>query len=180
MSRREAATATVRLLASALAALLLAGCGAASAGGSAAAGSATTSAGAAQSSRPAPATGSAARFAAAATPPPPAIVLARARQAAAPPNLVDAPVEWVQTTLGEAWRAGGFRGDDDPARQVYLIQLHGRFCCHPGPPGHDPTSTSLFEILPVHGRPSDSLGGGSADHPLDLSRLGTVQNFTPY
>jgi hypothetical protein len=160
--------ATVRLLASALAALLLAGSGAASAGGSAVAGSATGSAGAAQQSRPAPA-----------PPPPPAIVLAQARRSAAPPNLVDAPVEWVRTTLGATWGPGRFPGGDDPARPVYLIQMHGRFCCHPGPAGADPTSTSVYEILPVHGGPRDGLGGGgSIDHPLDLSRLGTVHNFT--
>jgi hypothetical protein len=171
--------AIVRLLVSALAAALLAGCGAASPGGSAAAGSATASAGAAQPARAAPVTGFPAGLPAAGSPPPPANVLAHARQAAEPPNRVDGPVEWVRTTLGAAWRTDGSGGDGDPARPAYVIQLHGRFCCHPGPPGHDPTSTSVFEILPVDGRPSDSLGGGaSTGHPLDLNRLGPVHTFT--
>ena len=94
-------------------------------------------------------------------------------------NRVDAPIEWVRTTLGAVWRIGRFRGDGNPTQPVYVIQLHGRFCCHPGPPGHDPTATSVFEILPVDGHSGDNLGGGSSTgHPLDLARLGTVRTFT--
>jgi hypothetical protein len=158
--------AIVRPAAYALAALLLTACGA---------GAATASAGTGQRAGTAPVGGSAALRPTPASPP--ATVLAHARQAAGPRNRVDAPVQWVRTTLGAAWRTVRSGGDGDPARPVYVIQLQGRFCCHPGPAGHDPTSTSVFEIVPVDGHPADSLGGGTG-HPLDLSRLGPVHTFT--
>jgi len=115
--------------------------------------------------------------------PPPLLVVAGARQiqaeATGERNRVDAPVEWVQTTLGSVWQVAGFRGAGKATQQVYVVQLHGRFCCHPGPPGHDPFATSVFDVLPVAGRFSDSLGGGvSAVHPLDLAKLGSVRTFT--
>lgn len=115
--------------------------------------------------------------------PPPPLVFARALQIRADGtvrhNRVDAPVEWVQTTLSSVWQVAGFRGAGKSTQQVYVVQLHGRFCCHPGPPGHDPFATSVFDVLPVDGRPSDSLGGGvSAVHPLDIAKLGSVRTFT--
>jgi hypothetical protein len=117
------------------------------------------------------------------TVPPPPAVLARARQidgaGTGQQNRVQGPVEWVRTTLGAVWRVGGFRGEGQPSQPVYVVQVHGRFCCHPGPRGHDPTADSLFEVLPVQGHPSDSLGGGAGHgHPFDLTRLGTVHTFT--
>jgi len=115
--------------------------------------------------------------------PPPPLVFARALQIRADgtgqQNRVDGPVVWVRTTLSSVWRVAGFRGAGRPTQQVYVVELHGRFCCHPGPLGHDPFATSVFDVLPVDGRPSDSLGGGaSAIHPLDLAKLGTVRTFT--
>ena len=119
---------------------------------------------------------------AAAVPPPP-LVFARALQIRADGtgqhNRVDAPVEWVQTTLSTVWQLAGFRSAGKSTQQVYVVELHGRFCCHPGPPGHDPFATSVFDVLPVDGRFSDSLSGGvSAVHPLDLAKLGSVRTFT--
>jgi len=115
--------------------------------------------------------------------PPPALVFARALQiradGAVRQNRVDAPVEWVQTTLSSLWQVAGFRGTGKSTQHVYVVELHGRFCCVPGPLGHEPVVTSIFDVLPVGGRPGDSLGGGaSAVHPLDLAKLGTVRAFT--
>ena len=119
---------------------------------------------------------------AAAVPPPP-LVFARALQIRADGtgqhHRVDAPVEWVQTTLSTVWQLAGFRSAGKSTQQVYVVELHGRFCCHPGPPGHDPFATSVFDVLPVDGLPGDSLGGGTSSvHPLDLAKLGTVRAFT--
>ena len=119
---------------------------------------------------------------AAAVPPPP-LVVARALQIRADGtgqhNRVDAPVEWVQTTLSSVWRLAGFRAGGRSTQQVYVVELLGRFCCHPGPLGHDPFATSVFDVLPVNGRPNDSLGGGTSGvHPLDLAKLGSVRTFT--
>ena len=167
--------AALRLGVYALTATLLAACGTGSGDGSTA-GSARTGFSVMGSAEPAGST-------AGATPRTPPIVLARASRIATggtgQQNRVDAPIEWVRTTLGAVWRIGRFRGDGNPTQPVYVIQLHGRFCCHPGPPGHDPTATSVFEILPVDGHSGDDLGGGSSTgHPLDLPRLGTVGTFT--
>ena len=167
--------AALRLGVCALTATLLAAWGTGSGDGSTA-GSARTGSSVMGSAEPAGSTTGV-------TPRAPPIVLARAGRIATggtgQQNRVEAPIEWVRTTLGAVWRIGRFRGDGNPTQPVYVIQLHGRFCCHPGPPGHDPTATSVFEILPVDGHSGDNLGGGgSTGHPLDLARLGTVRTFT--
>ena len=174
-SAKDLFSPTLRLAMGALMALGVTACGTGSPDGSGANNTRTSSAVAGQ---PTP-TGSTAG----ATIPPPPIVLARAQQIATDgtghQNRVDAPVEWVRTTLGSLRRNGGFRGDGNPTQQVYVIQLHGRFCCHPGPPGHDPTATSVFDVLAVDSHPINDLGGGaSTGHPLDLTRLGIVSTFT--
>jgi hypothetical protein len=122
----------------------------------------------------APPSGSAA---AAQTPTPP-VVLALARSiAGSGRSRVDNPVEWVHTTLGAFWRLAGFSTNGDPHQQVYVVQLHGSFCCHPGPPGVSGESSVVFEAVPVNG-PVGSRGGGGMGAGLDLIRLGTVHTFS--
>ncbi len=104
---------------------------------------------------------------------PPAPVLALARQLATAPNQVTGPVEWVSSTAGGLYRLGGFSTDMRASQPLYVVQLRGRFCCHPGPQGHDPTSPIIVETVTPDGRSGPGIGGGA----LDLSQLGPVHTF---
>ncbi len=120
--------------------------------------------------------------------PPPAAVLSRAREIAASAassgrSRLDDPVEWVATTRGAATRVSGLRTDGDPADRVYVIQLHGYFCCIPMPskpaPGQVPSYRVFWEILPAAGLGPDVIAGpgGLGGDGLDLTRLGTRHTF---
>jgi hypothetical protein len=126
--------------------------------------------------------------------PPPAAVLARARAISAGlagnqpgnRNRVEGPIEWVRTTRAAASRVTGLQTAGGAADQVYVMQVHGSFCCHPvpipapGQPTQDGTYRAFFEVLPTSGlRPGElsGPGGSSGDQGLDLTRLGTVHTF---
>jgi hypothetical protein len=105
---------------------------------------------------------------------PPAPVLALARQlATTPDNQVTGPVEWVSSTAGGLYRLAGFSTDMRASQPLYIVQLRGRFCCHPGPRGHDPSAPIIVETVTPDGRPGPGVGGVA----LDLSRLGPVHTF---
>jgi hypothetical protein len=125
--------------------------------------------------------------------PPPAAVLARARAISAGiaddqpgnQNRVEGPIEWVRTTRAAAARVTGLQTGGGAADQVYVMQVHGSFCCHPVPmpahgrPTQDGSYRVFFEVLPTAGLGPGELSGpgGMGNQGLDLTRLGTVHTF---
>jgi hypothetical protein len=111
--------------------------------------------------------------------PPPAAVEAAARSLLTHVEAgytVTRPAEWVRTTGRAYGRLVGSIGADLD-REVYVVQLHGRFTCEacPGPLGAKaPTGTAAFSMFPIRGQGESSFGVGP---PLDLTQLGPVHTF---